>query len=60
MPFKPNYQQQRGDRTRSKDQKKNEKIRRRQEQSDQRKSIADDVPHTESDKNGTDSVDASS
>ena len=46
MAMKPNYHQQRGDRARTKEQKKREKLTRRQEQSDQRK--ADD-PATASD-----------
>lgn len=49
MAFKPNYNQQRGDRARTKDQKKSEKLRRRQEQSDQRKGITDEVPTTDGD-----------
>ena len=40
MALKPNYNQQRGDRVRSKEQRKRDKLTRRQEQSDQRK--ADD------------------
>jgi hypothetical protein len=37
MAFKPNYQQQRGDRTRAKEQKKQEKLRRREEDAARRK-----------------------
>jgi hypothetical protein len=37
MAFKPNYQQQRGDRNRAKEQKKQEKLRRREEDAAKRK-----------------------
>jgi hypothetical protein len=37
MAFKPNYQQQRGDRARAKDQKRQERIQRREAQSARRK-----------------------
>ena len=37
MAFRPNYQQQRGDRTRAKEQKKQEKLRRREEDALKRK-----------------------
>jgi hypothetical protein len=37
MAFKPNYQQQRGDRNRAKEQKKQEKLRRREEDAARRK-----------------------
>lgn len=41
MPFKPNYQQARGDRNRAKEQKKQEKLRRREEESQKRKATRD-------------------
>ena len=37
MAFRPNYQQQRGERNRAKDQKKQEKLRRREEDAARRK-----------------------
>ena len=37
MAFRPNYSQQRGDRERAKEQKKQERLRRRTEDSDKRK-----------------------
>ena len=37
MAFKPNYKQQRAERDRAKQAKKQEKLRQRQEQADQRK-----------------------
>ena len=37
MAFKPNYQQQRGDRNRAKEQKKQERLRRRTEDAEKRK-----------------------
>ena len=37
MAFKPNYQQQRGDRNRAKEQKKQERLRRRTEDAERRK-----------------------
>jgi len=37
MAFKPNYQQQRGDRARAKEQKKQEKLRRKEEDAAKRK-----------------------
>lgn len=37
MAFRPNYQQQRGDRNRVKEQKKQEKLRRREEDAARRK-----------------------
>lgn len=44
MAFKPNYQQQRGDRNRAKEQKKQEKLRRREEESARRKAGRDESP----------------
>jgi len=44
MAFKPNYQQQRGDRNRAKEQKKQEKLRRREEESARRKAGRDEAP----------------
>jgi hypothetical protein len=41
MPFKPNYRQQRNERTRAKELKAAEKQRRREEDADRKK---DDVP----------------
>jgi hypothetical protein len=38
MPFKPNYNQQRRERTRAKEQKQQEKLQRRQEKAAARKS----------------------
>jgi hypothetical protein len=43
MAFKPNYQQERGNRNRAKEQKKQEKLRRREETTMRRKG-ADDAP----------------
>ena len=37
MAFRPNYQQQRGDRNRAKEQKKQERLRRRTEDAEKRK-----------------------
>ena len=55
MAFRPNYQQQRGDRSRAKEQKKQEKLRRREEDAAKRKaergegdpSAADGQPDSE-------------
>ncbi len=41
MAFKPNYQQQRGDRARTKDQKKEQRLQRREEQSAARRKEAE-------------------
>lgn len=38
MPFKPNYNQQRNDRQRAKDLKKQEKLRRREDETARRRS----------------------
>ena len=43
MAFRPNYQQTRGDRTRAKEQKKQEKLRRREEDAAKRKAERGDV-----------------
>jgi hypothetical protein len=44
MAFKPNYQQQRGDRNRAKEQKKQERLRRRTEDAERRKAEREGVP----------------
>jgi hypothetical protein len=44
MAFKPNYQQQRGDRNRAKDQKKQEKLLRREEEAARRKAERGEAP----------------
>ena len=41
MPFKPNYRQQRADRNRAKDQKKQEKLQRREEKVAERRAVKD-------------------
>jgi hypothetical protein len=41
MAFRPNYQQQRGDRTRAKEQKKRERLQRREEDAERRKAERD-------------------
>jgi hypothetical protein len=41
MAFRPNYQQQRGDRNRVKEQKKQERLRRRTEDAEKRKAERD-------------------
>lgn len=46
MAFKPNYNQQRRDRDRAKEQKKQEKQTRRKEAADRRKGDRGDVPDT--------------
>ena len=43
MAFKPNYQQARGDRNRAKEQKKQEKLRRREEDAAKRKAERGEV-----------------
>lgn len=43
MAFKPNYQQQRGDRNRAKEQKKQERLKRREEDALKRKSDRPDA-----------------
>ena len=45
MAFKPNYNQQRAERTRAKDQKKQKKLQRQQETTAKRKA-GDDMPET--------------
>ena len=49
MAFKPNYQQQRGDRNRAKDQKKQEKLLRREEEAARRKAERGEGPASERD-----------
>ena len=44
MPFKPNYNQQRADRNRAKAQKKQEKLKRLEEETAKRKSARGDAP----------------
>ena len=44
MAFRPNYNQARGDRDRAKQQKKQEKLRRRDEDAAQRKAERGEVP----------------
>lgn len=44
MAFKPNYNQQRADRNRAKDQKKQEKLQRREEEAAKRKAARGDGP----------------
>jgi hypothetical protein len=46
MAFKPNYQQERGNRNRAKEQKKQEKLRRLQEGSARRKGVGEDGEET--------------
>jgi len=41
MAFRPNYQQQRGDRNRAKEQKKKERLERREEDAQRRKAERD-------------------
>jgi uncharacterized protein YaiL (DUF2058 family) len=53
MAFKPNYNQQRAERDRAKQAKKDEKLRRQQEQAAQRKAdpdaLSDEPPPAEAD-----------
>ena len=44
MAFKPNYNQERGNRNRAKEQKKQEKLRRREESTMRRKQTDDAAP----------------
>ena len=44
MAFKPNYRQQRGDRTRAKERKKQEKLQRREEAAERRKADRGEAP----------------
>ena len=44
MAFKPNYQQQRGDRNRAKEEKKKERLQRREEDAQRRKAERGDLP----------------
>jgi hypothetical protein len=46
MAFKPNYQQQRGDRNRAKEQKKLEKLQKREEEANRRKAERGELPET--------------
>jgi hypothetical protein len=41
MAYRPNYQQQRGDRNRAKEQKKRDRLARREEDADKRKAERD-------------------
>jgi hypothetical protein len=45
MPFKPNYNQQRADRSRSKAQKKQEKLKRLEEETARRKAARSETPY---------------
>ncbi|MGH6833732.1 MAG: hypothetical protein ACRECM_12050 [Methyloceanibacter sp.] len=47
MAFKPNYNQQRADRNRAKAQKKQEKLKRLEEETAKRKAARGDVPEAE-------------
>lgn len=47
MAFKPNYNQQRAERTRAKQAKKDAKLRAQEEETMRRKSGQDDAPPTE-------------
>ncbi len=58
MPFKPNYNHQRAERSRAKEQKKLEKRQRRDEEAARRKGTADNPPHA--DAGGEDSAGMSS
>jgi hypothetical protein len=49
MAFRPNYQQQRGDRNRAKEQKKQERLRRRTEDAEKRKAERDGLIGPEGD-----------
>lgn len=44
MAFRPNYQQQRGDRNRAKEEKKKERLARREEDAQRRKAERGDAP----------------
>ncbi len=46
MAFRPNYQQQRGDRNRAKEQKKLERLQRREEEAQKRKAERGDQPES--------------
>jgi hypothetical protein len=45
MAFRPNYQQQRGDRNRAKEEKKKERLARREEDAQRRKAERDGLLH---------------
>jgi hypothetical protein len=47
MAFKPNYNQQRSDRNRAKEQKKKERLQRREEDAAKRKAVRGDQPEPE-------------
>jgi hypothetical protein len=47
MAFKPNYQQQRADRNRAKAQKKEEKLKRLEEETARRKAARGDEPNAD-------------
>ena len=47
MAFRPNYGQQRGDRLRAKEQKKQEKLQRREEGAARRRAERGDTEHTD-------------
>jgi hypothetical protein len=47
MAFKPNYRQQRNERTRAKEQKKQEKLQRREEEAAKRRAARDGEQPTE-------------
>ena len=51
MAFKPNYNQQRADRNRAKAQKKQEKLKRLEEETAKRKAAPDDEPNAEKSRN---------
>jgi hypothetical protein len=52
MAFRPNYQQQRGDRNRAKEQKKQERLRRRTEDAEKRKAERDGLLRRDSEAGG--------
>ena len=47
MAFRPNYQQQRGDRSRAKEQKKQEKLQRRADEAAARRQSREGEPETQ-------------
>jgi hypothetical protein len=55
MAFRPNYQQQRGDRNRAKEEKKRERLQRREEDAQRRKSERDGLLGPGTPSNETDS-----
>lgn len=52
MAFKPNYKQQRAERDRAKQARKQEKLRQRQEESEQRKAGTDTPQRTDDEADG--------